>query len=203
VSQQDRDKWNDRYREGAYGERPHPSQFVERWAPQVVTRARRAGRHGPMRALDLACGAGRNALWLAEAGFVVDALDIAEAGLELARARAEQRGVAVAWHCHDLDAGLPVRFDDYELIVVMRFLDRGLLPGLAERLRPGGCLLCEVHLESDADVIGPRGAAFRVAPGELGGLLLSLEVLEYEEGLFADPDGRSAALARFAGARPG
>jgi len=202
MSEQDRDKWNRRYRDGAYAERAHPGAFLAEWLPRVRERLPPPAGRAP-RALDLACGAGRNAIWLAEQGFAVDALDVSDAGLEVARARAAQRGVDVGWHRHDLDAGLPASFDGYDLVVVMRFLDRALFPLLPLRLRAGGWLLCEVHLQTAADVIGPAGAAFRAAPGELVTLFPGLAVETAQEGLFEDPDGRPVALARVAGMRGG
>jgi len=203
MSEQDRDKWNARYRAGAYAERPHPAVFLEQWLTQVLgTRPAREAA-GPLRALDVACGAGRNAIWLAERGFAVDAVDIAEAALDAGRARAAARGVAVGWHHHDLDAGLPELLTGYDLIVVVRFLDRALFAELPARLRPGGWLLCEVHLQTDAEVIGPAGPAFRTTPGELPGLFPGLTRVAAEEGLFEDPDGRPVALARLAARRPG
>lgn len=203
MSEQDRDKWNARYRAGAYAERPHPAAFLEPWLAQV--RAARTEPEGPgrLRALDVACGAGRNAIWLAEQGFAVDAVDIAEAALDAGRARAAAQGVAVGWHCHDLDEGLPQSLTGYDLIVVVRFLDRALFAELPARLRPGGWLLCEVHLQTDAEVIGPAGPAFRTAAGELSGLFPGLTAVASEEGLFEDPDGRPVALARLAARRPG
>lgn len=201
MSEQDRDKWNARYRDGAYAERPHASRWLEHWVPQVIERTSPSpGR--ALRALDVACGAGRNALWLAEQGFWVDAVDIAEAGLERARARVASRGLTVAWHCHDLDEGLPPTLGSYDLIVAIRFLDRRLFRQLPSCLRPGGWLLSEVHLQTDAVVVGPAGPAFRAAPGELVGLFPGLIVEACEEGPFEDPDGRPVALARIAAVRP-
>jgi len=201
VSERDREKWNARYRDGAYAERAHPSRLIERWVPRVRALLEADAPDNHPRALDVACGAGRNALWLAEAGFEVDAVDISEAGLERARASAAARGVGVDWHCLDLEAGLPAGFGEYDLIVVIRYLNRDLLRELAARLRPGGFLLCEIHMATDAAVIGPTSAEFRIAPGELRQLLNGLEILELEEGLFDDPDGRPVALARVVGRR--
>ena len=62
MSHADRDKWDKRYREGSYGTRTYPSELLAEWLPQL-----QKGR-----ALDVACGAGRNALYLAAAGYVVD-----------------------------------------------------------------------------------------------------------------------------------
>jgi len=153
MSGQDRDKWNDRYRAGAYAERPHPAALVERWAPDLLEQWLRRSVEAESRALDLACGAGRNAIWLAERGFAVDAVDIAEAGLELARRRAAERGVTVGWHCLDLDEGLPVELDGYDLVLAMRFLDRQVFPQLPGRLRPGGWLVSEISPLLKGEVI--------------------------------------------------
>jgi len=201
VSERDREKWNARYREGAYAERAHPSRLVERWTPRVRALLEAVAPGERPRALDVACGAGRNAVWLTESGFQVDAIDISEAGLERARASAAARGLAVDWHYLDLEAGLPADFGGYDLIVVIRYLNRDLLRELGARLRPGGFLLCEIHMATDAAVIGPTSAEFRVAPGELPQLSKGLEILELEEGLFDDPDGRPVALARVVGRR--
>jgi hypothetical protein len=56
-------------------------------------------------------------------------------------------------------------------------------------------------MATDAQVVGPTSAAFRVAPGELGRLVRGLEILELEEGIFHDPDGRPVAVARLVGRR--
>jgi len=201
VSDRDREKWNARYRDGAYAERTHPAELLARWAPQVVAWHRRDESNRPLRALDVACGAGRNAVWLAVTGFHVDAVDIAEAGLAVGRARAAAAGVAVNWHGLDLDGGLPAALTGYDLIAVIRYLNRPLLQALPARLGVGGLLVCEVHLETAAAVVGPGAGAFRAAPGELASLLEGLEVLVLEEEIVTDPDGRAAAVARLVGRR--
>jgi tellurite methyltransferase len=202
MSRVDRDKWNARYQEGAYAERRHPSPFLERraaaWLRECCDDAARAAAP---RALDVACGTGRNAIHLAALGFEVDGVDISEIGLEQARARAAAAGVCVAWHRLDLDDGLPARFDGYDLIAVIRFLHRPLLGSLPERLSPGGILVCEVHLETEQVVAGPPAGPFRAAPGELVRYARGLVVRESEEWIGPDPDGRPVALARLVAQR--
>ncbi len=74
MSRSDRDKWNDRYRRGAYRERSQPSVLVKEYVPDIFASQQAAnGGDGTLRALDLACGAGRNALYLARLGYGVDA----------------------------------------------------------------------------------------------------------------------------------
>jgi hypothetical protein len=79
-------------------------------------------------------------------------------------------------------------------------VNHALLPHLAARLRSGGHLVCEQHLATPADVVGPRSAAFRLQPEQLLRRAI-LDVVHYREGLVVDPDGRTAALAQLIAAR--
>lgn len=201
MSDADRDKWNDRYREGAYADRDQPSLLVVEHAADIAATQRAAAEPGvKLRALDLACGAGRNARYLATLGYDVDAVDIA--GEALARGAVLSGDANIRWLEHDLDLGLPRSLGDYDLILIIRYLDLSLVAAAAERLRPGGYLVCEAHLITDAAVIGPRDPAFRAAPGELRRAAATLDVVESWEGIVRDPDGRDAALARLVAWRP-
>jgi SAM-dependent methyltransferase len=83
--------WDDRYRQtgSVWGIAPN------RWVEQEV------GSLPPGRALDLACGEGRNAIWLASRGWQVDAVDFSAVAIEKGRAAADRDGVAVTWHVAD------------------------------------------------------------------------------------------------------
>ena len=193
MSTEDRARWDGRYAEGAYQTRPHPSAFL------AANTALLPLGH----ALDLACGAGRNAIFLAQRGWIVDAVDISAVALERARDRAT--GLAINWLEQDLDAG----FDaprDYDLIVNVRYVNLPLLRTLRSRLRPGGALLVEQHLTPPAHagvaVLGPRDSAFRVAPSTLQAVADGLQVRRLHEGLARDPDGSIRALARLIAAKP-
>lgn len=202
MSRSDRDKWNDRYRRGAYRERSYPSVLVKEFVPDIFATQQAAGAgEAGLRALDLACGAGRNALYLARLGYRVDALDISSEALARAEQTALKEKLAISWIVHDLDHGLPRGLRDYDLILIMRYLDLSLVAAAAERLSPGGYLICESHLASDEPVIGPRDAAFRAQQGELLSVVQGLDVAEYWEGSTQDPDGRAVALARLVARR--
>ena len=195
MSTAERDKWDERYRDGAYEHRTHPTALLAEWLPHL-----RGGA-----ALDVACGAGRNALFLAAKGFAVDALDISTVGLERGRHAAAERGLSIRWLCTDLDepsvAALPTA--TYDLIVWVRYIHRGLMPHLIERLRPGGTLLCEQHLATDRAVAGPTNPEFRLEPGELLRSAAGLRVLHQYEGEKTDPDGRPVILAQLVAAATG
>jgi SAM-dependent methyltransferase len=188
VSEVERDKWDERYRSGSYEGRTHPTALLAEWLPRLPVG----------RALDVACGAGRNALFLAAAGFEVDALDISAVGLERGRRTAQQRALNLHWLCADLDAdpGDALPAITYDLIVWVRYINHDLMPYLAARLNAGGHLICEQHLATTANVIGPTNPAFRLEPNQLRDSAQGLRVLEYREGEITDPDGRLTALAQ-------
>jgi len=184
MSTEDRDKWNQRYAEDSY-RKSNPVSLLSDWLAKIPVG----------RALDVACGAGRNSIYMAEAGFHVDAIDISHEGLRDARKKAEQEGLVLNLIEHDLDEPYP--FDtDYDLIVVLWYVNLELITRLGECLAPGGYLLCEEHLRSEAEVIGPGNPHFRVAPGALREAVSSLDLLLYEEVIEAIPEGGQVASAR-------
>jgi tellurite methyltransferase len=188
VSAAERDKWDARYRDGAYESRTHPTALLAEWLPRLARG----------RALDVACGAGRNALFLAANGYAVTALDISSVALERGRRSADERALSVEWLCADLDdyveRVLPA--GTFDLIVWVRYIHDTLMPSLIARLDTGGTLLCEQHLQTTAQVAGPTSPAFRLALGELERSAQGLSVVHSHEGLIVDPDGRTVALAQ-------
>lgn len=190
MSEADRIKWNQRYAEGSQ-RKTNPVTLLSDWLPRIP-----AGR-----ALDVACGAGRNALLLAEAGFQVDAIDISAVGLQQLERDAREFGHSVNCIEHDLDQ--PYTFaTDYDLIVVLWYVNLELIEHLCTCLAPGGYLLCEEHLRSEQDVIGPDNDNFRVAPGALRAAVSSLDLLLYEECVAAIAEGGQLASARVVATRP-
>lgn len=194
MSADDRQRWNRRYRDGAYAGRDHPAE----WLLHCLGRTGADVGRPPLTILDLACGAGRNALYLAKLGHEVHAVDIAGVALERGRRKAEERQLSIQWREHDLDRGLPEGLPHADLILMIRYLDPGLIPVCAHQLKTGGHLLVEVHRRTDSEVAGPRNPDFRIAPGALrraaGEAGLAIE--EYREVHTRDPDGEPVALAR-------
>ena len=193
MSDADRNRWNERYRLGAYADREHASPWLVACLPRAPTG----------RALDVACGAGRNALYLAERGYAVTGVDISAEALSRARRSARTRGLEVEWIERDLDAG-PGVHGPFDLIVLIRYVDLGLLETLSRELAPNGCLVVEEHLATErVDVAGPRNPAFRVPSGALARAAGRLDVIDSFEGEVSDPDGRPAVVSRLFARCPG
>jgi SAM-dependent methyltransferase len=91
----------------------------------------------------MACGLGRNALWLAGQGYVVDAFDISLTALRHARSEMQRRRLSgVNFIVADLDEFTLPDYA-YDLVYVFRFLDRALFPAIRARVRPGGLVIYE------------------------------------------------------------
>jgi SAM-dependent methyltransferase len=182
VAESDRERWDARHAAlgGAVASPPDALRGREDLLP--------AGG----RALEVACGRGAVAVWLARRGFTVDAVDVSGAGLAAGDALARHCGAAdrVHWWRHDLDTGLPAGCaGPYDLVVCQRFRDPAGYPVLAARLAPGGLLVVTV-----LSAVGAGPGPWRAAPGELPAAFAGLEVLAHTEG-----DGEASLLARRAG----
>ena len=176
----DRDKWNRKYRARRFS--ASPSEIVQAYC----------GRAPAGRVLDLACGTGRNACFLAARGFRVDAVDISEVGLR----RFVCPPAGINRICQDLETFV-IRPQRYALIVNTRFLQRDLFGAIQAGLIAGGVLIFETYLRdpgSDAD------QRFRpehlLQSGELERAFPALETLVYAESPSRSPEApsRKAAL---------
>jgi SAM-dependent methyltransferase len=148
-------------------------------------------------ALDVACGRGRHALWLAGRGLSVRAIDRDGDGVAVLRAEAQRRGLHISAEQHDLengDAGLGVGTAD--VIVVVHYLHRPLFPALISALRPRGLLVYETFTHAQALRGKPTNPAFLLAPGELMQLVRPLEVIASREGVFEDRDVASVVAKK-------
>ena len=160
-------------------------------------------------ALDLACGSGREAVYLALQGRRVLGVDILPDALRQARLLAREAGVArgrLSLRRVDLadPAGVArlLRPRRFRVILCFRYLDRALLPRIAEALAPGGVLVYQTFLEAQARAgRAPRRPAFLLRPDELRQAFRELEILLSSEG----PDERGDHLASLVAraSRPG
>jgi tellurite methyltransferase len=155
--QSDQEKWDARYRENPGGSEPSPI-MAKYWNLASIGNA-----------LDIACGNGRNSLFLASKGFAVDAVDISTVATDHLAGSDPKLHVI----CADLDHWR-IPPDHYTLILNVRFLDRRLFPMIREGLQPGGVLIFESFMNGEND-------AYCLKRNELLRAFLSLRVIYYEE----------------------
>ncbi len=135
------------------------------------------------KAIDVACGAGRHAVYLAEAGFEVTAVDFSGEGLEKARRLARSHGVSIDCQAIDLEApGVELGEGTYDLAAVFFFLHRPLFAALRRCLRPGGLLVYKTYTVDQSRYPGrPKHPMHLLAHNELLGAFAGFRVLRYEE----------------------
>jgi tellurite methyltransferase len=170
----DREKWNERYRGEELQMGLAPSPFLAASIDLILEIV------PGMKALDIACGEGRNAIFLASLGFDVTAVDISDVGVEKGKRRAEREGVAVKFILADLEDYSVT--GNYDLILNINFLLRGLIHEESAALSPGGVLLFDSILDSPK-LPGKHNPLFLLKAGELRRLFEPLPgaILRYEE----------------------
>ncbi|OBG91810.1 SAM-dependent methyltransferase [Mycobacterium sp. E136] len=180
MSEQDRIRWDERYRtrvSPGVSAAEIPAVFAP-YEAEFPTRGR---------ALDLACGPGIASVWLARRGLDVWGVDISSAAIDQARELAARADVGerCRFDVVDLDDGLPAGAP-VDVVVCHRFRDSRLDRSIVDRLVPGGLLAI-----SALSVVGAAPGRFRVQPGELTMAFAQLEVIASGEG-----DGEAWLVAR-------
>jgi 2-polyprenyl-3-methyl-5-hydroxy-6-metoxy-1,4-benzoquinol methylase len=159
--EKDRLKWNERYAGEGFFIGRNPSAYLENYISLIESIV--PGK----KALDIACGEGRNSIFLARHGFEVTGLDIAEQGLAKAERWAAREGLGVTFRQVDLEN---FQFaETYDLIINFNFLLRDLIPRMVAALNPGGVIVFETILDTP-ELIGSHQKAFLLQPGELAGI---------------------------------
>jgi SAM-dependent methyltransferase len=165
-------QWNERYRSGqraAEDWSSEPTPLVVRYAAELP----------PGRALDLACGTGRNALYLADRGWRVTAVDGAWAALEILRKRGIQKSLGIDTVNTDLEnTGFLIKQNTWDLVLNCYYLQRNLIPTIQNALRPGGLAIMIVHIAESSEQANSR----RAAAGELRKFFHGWQILHYYEG---------------------
>jgi tellurite methyltransferase len=169
--------WEERYRSGESGQEEAPTALVVEFAQDLA----------PGSAIDLACGAGRNALYLAERRWAVTAVDGSERAIELVEQRSSARGLKVRTKVADLavpDFTLPL--EAFDLVLIAYYLQRDLFPKVKAATRPGGVIVSIAHTPEPGEMWSEK----RARPGELSGFFNEWELLWEYEGPSRDPAHR-------------
>lgn len=192
MAEADRRKWDARYRERGAGLR-EPSGFLDALDDLLPRRGR---------ALDLAGGTGRHALWLARRGLDVTLADISGVALEVARAEAGRAGIMVRTLMMDLEAE-PLPPGPWDLVLCVDFLWRPLFATIPTALAPRGLLVVAHPTLANLERHARPGPEHLLRAGELPDLARRLDILRYDEGWQEGGRHEARLAARRRDARPG
>lgn len=185
----DRERWNARWRERA-GELEDESAFLNANAQHLPLRGK---------ALDLAGGAGRNAIWLARRGLDVTVADVSDVALDKAEGRAKRLGVANRMKFLRLDLAEPLPFAPlFDLVVVVHYLDRARRDGFVDLLVEDGVIAAANPTVTNLERHAHPSARFLVERGELAhwGLGLGLELIATREDWSNEGMHEASVIAR-------
>jgi SAM-dependent methyltransferase len=183
--------WNKRYRL-----RERPAEDLDAAPTPLLVKT--AAQLGPGKALDLACGAGRNALWLADHGWEVTAVDGADAAIEILQIRAEERGLKINALVADLEKDeFEIEPSGWDLVAMCYYLQRNLFEPAKRGVAPGGILISIVHMPEPGEEDGPH----RLRPGQLERYFTGWEILHRHEGKPTD-SAHHRAVAEIVARRP-
>jgi hypothetical protein len=179
VSNSDQQKWDDKYAEGLHSS-SEPSTLVTGLRDLFPFSQ---GRF--LRAIDVAGGAGRHALWLAQQGFDTTLVDISKVALSIAEQRASSAGSSLHVRAMDLDES---RFPSgpWDVIVDFHYLSRPLFPRMIAELSLGGLLIVVQPTVRNLERHPKPSAEYLLAENELPSLVDGLKILQFEEGWLAE-----------------
>lgn len=181
-SEDDRRRWDHLYDTSNYVFGKEPASFLRRNIQLLP----------PGRVLDIAMGEGRNSVFLAKNGFIVDGIDISEVALRKAKRLALENHVSFTTILADLN-NYSIKPETYQVILNFDYLQKSLIPQIKRGLKKKGVVLYE-NLTIN-QVIGREGQSSRreyiLHPGELKELFKDFEILVYEES-----QGRASLIAR-------
>jgi 2-polyprenyl-3-methyl-5-hydroxy-6-metoxy-1,4-benzoquinol methylase len=193
MSDTDRIRWDEQHRQTQGSEQP--SAFLR----EVIESSAWPLPRG--RALDLACGQGRNSLYLAERGYSVVAVDISAVALQTDREKAEAKRLQIDWRQENLEQ-IDLGDSVYDLVINFNYLQRSLLPQMKTSLRTGGVAIYETYLIDQKEFGHPKNPDYLLGYNELLDWFRDFRVLYYREGKFSDggePAYRAGILAQKVG----
>ncbi len=160
---EDKERWNIRYKEKPF--RDYVEPIVEKYIDNATVG----------RALDIACGQGRNTHFLAEKGFEVDAVDLSDYALSCVRDDAKIHKIEA-----DLDA-YGLQKNSYDLIINMNYLNRRFYHQIKEALKPNGVLIFETFIIAHGNFDNPQNPEYLLRENELLHAFIGLDIIYYEE----------------------
>ena len=188
----DQRRWDERFKgkRFAFGKEPNP--FLKKHI-RLLPKGK---------ALDIATGEGRNAVFLALRGFDVDAIDISDVGLRKTRRLARAMGAKLHTILADLDA-YQIEKERYDLIANFYYLNHRLIPKIKKGLKKGGKIVFETYIleHRELGTSGPKTSKYFLKPNELLNLFKGFRILFYREGIYRE-GGKRKAIASLIAEKP-
>jgi SAM-dependent methyltransferase len=187
ANTQDRLFWDKKYETEAYIFGKEPVEFLKEHI-DILPKGK---------ALDIAMGEGRNAVFLAKNGFDVEGCDISEIALKKAQELARENNVTIHTFVADLETyKLPK--DTYDVIACFYYLQRDLIPHMKEALKPGGMIIYETYtIENwERGFEGPKNKDYLLKPNELLDLFKDLRIIYYRELILHNKKAVASLIAR-------
>ena len=150
----------------------------------------------PGRALDIAMGSGRNAVYLARMGFEVEGVDISENAVKNALQLAAQNGVRIHARVADLERDYRIQPETYDVIICFNYLQRSLIPQIKEGLKKGGMVVYETFTIDQVRFGKPRNPDFLLKYNELLEMFRDFRCLRYWEGVWENRKAIASLIAQ-------
>ena len=193
MSRSNKEKWEQRYKK-PNDSKPHVARVLIENAHLLPIKGK---------ALDLACGRGDNAFFLAQQGLTVAAWDISENAVNAIKVRSHLEGIEVAARALDIMQS-PPSVNSMNVIVVSRFLERDLFKYLKAAIRPGGLIFYQTFTAEKLDDIGPSNPDYLLKENELLGQFVDWMIHVYrEEANLGKPDSGFRNEAYLVARKPG
>ncbi|BBM83605.1 class I SAM-dependent methyltransferase [Candidatus Uabimicrobium amorphum] len=166
----DRKKWDKKYSGDTFLYGKDPSPYLKD-SLEKLTKGK---------ALDIAAGEGRNAVFLAENGWDVDAVDISAIGLEKAKKLAAEKKCKIHAVVADLTT-YKIQENTYDVIVNFYYLQRDLFPQIIAGLKEGGVVVFETFTTDHLQINSKMKREYCLEKNELKNTFAGFEIIEYEE----------------------
>ena len=175
--------WNERYSKREHiNDQPHP--LITKFVSNL-----RAGS-----ALDVACGLGRHALWLAERGWQVTAVDSSPVAIQILEEQCRERGLSLNLVNADLERReFVIEREVYDLIIVCNYLQRDLFSSIKAGTCVGGIVIATISMIDNDPNVKPMNPAYLLNPGELRAEFTGWELIHSFERKLPDTDRRATA----------
>lgn len=174
---EDKERWNIRHQKRPMSD--NPAKILQKFLSYA-----KVGK-----ALDIACGTGRNSHYLEEQGFIVDAVDLSDFALSKLKNSKNINKIEADLDIYELEK------NQYDLILNMNYLNRRYFPQIKEALKEGGVVIFETFIVAHGDFENPSNPEYLLQKNELLHAFIGLDIIYYEERIDVNSRGEKVSIA--------